>query len=125
MDQFGLHQIKKPRLVLEPIDPSFWTVDRERNVILIWTLGGSEEDPKEQHFALWWNGNVIYATLHEHAVGKFSEHVTTTWRWDKITMPEHLERRRTQILDLLTEALSAYQVGPGVAVASHKATFEF
>ncbi|MCG2593349.1 hypothetical protein LZ009_11230 [Ramlibacter sp. XY19] len=122
---FDFDVIKRPPLYREPIDPSHWTIDRSRNAFLIWTLGGREDEQNAEHFALWLDGNVVYAKLLRDSVGHFSSHVQTTWRLQKLMIPAHRESTRGEIIEVLRDALAAYKVGSGVRVASHEAKFDF
>ncbi len=42
-----------PEVGMSP--PSFWTIDRERNIFFICTWHGREEDSDQYRFLFWWN----------------------------------------------------------------------
>lgn len=123
---FDFSQIKRPPLCVDPIEPHYWTIDRKRDIFLIWTLGGNEEEQNVHHFALWWRGDVVHVKLERDAVGQNKTHVTSTWRLKQLRLPSHLESSRAEVVEVLKEALTEYKVaGAGVRVASHEAKFEF
>jgi len=124
--EFDLSRIKKPPLYLDPAEPYKWTIDRSRNIFLVWTHGGSEDEPSAQHFALWWDGEIVHVKLEQWTEGEFSRHVVSTWQLKSLVLPAALESKREQVLLTLKEALRAYRVaGIGVPIASHEANFSF
>jgi len=124
--RFDFSVIRRPPTYLESVYPHHWTIDRERDLFLIWTRGGGEDDRNAAYFALWWKGNVLPVNLEFTEIGTIHDHIKTTWRLRWIGVPPHLERERTAIISALKEALVVYKVGgAGVPVVSHEATFEF
>ena len=124
---FDFSRIKRPPLYyVDPIEAHYWTIDRTRDVFLIWTLGGNEEARNAHHVALWWHGDLVRIGLERDAVGQNRMPVTSTWRLRLMQLPSHLESSRAEIVEALKEALTEYKVtGAGVRVASHEAKFEF
>lgn len=123
---FDFSHFKRPPLYIDSIEPYNWTIDRERNIVLVWTRGGTEEERNAQHFALQWKGQIVYAKLEREAVGLNANHVTSTWRMKHLTIPPSIEASRNEIIEALKQALTEYKVGGiGVHVASHEAKFEF
>ena len=103
-----------------------WTVDRERNVFLIWMDAGREEFSARQTLLLWWQGISVFVRLLSATTGTLGSQVTSRWQLQQINLPPELVTKRTEILDVLKEALVAYKVsGIGLPVPRHTATFEF
>jgi len=103
-----------------------WTVDRERNVFLMWMEAGREERSHDETFSMHFKGTNFLVHLVGFSAGKIAEKVTTTWQLEKLGIPPELESRRSEIIDALKEALTEYKAsGIGVPVADHTAFFEF
>ena len=95
-------------------------------MFLVWTRGGERGFPNEDHFALWWKGEIVNVQFERDDTGEISDHTMTHWRLIKIEIPPRLAARRQEILMTVKEALTEYKLsGAGVPVASHEATFEF
>ena len=124
--RYDFSRIKRPPLYHKSIRPDTWTVDRTRDVFLVWTRGGERGFPNEDHFALWWKGEIVNVQFERDDTGEISDHTMTHWRLIKIEIPPRLAARRQEILMTVKEALTEYKLsGAGVPVASHEATFEF
>ncbi len=103
-----------------------WTIDRERNVFLMWIKAGREEFASEETFVLWWDGLVVPVYTIKGGGGRLSEKSTTIWRLRGIDLPSELTDKRDELIAVLKEALTEYKVfGIGVPVADHTAIFEF
>lgn len=124
--RFDFSAIRRPPLYLDPVPPREWTVDRDRDVFLMWTRGSDQDDQHAIYFVLGWRGELLPVSLEREAIGAFREHTVTTWRLRWIGIPPRLEPQRNAILLALKDALTEYKYsGLGVAVASHEAKFEF
>lgn len=103
-----------------------WTIDRERNVFLLWIEAEREEFAGEETFILWWNGLIVPVYTFKTREGRASEKVITTWRLRGIDLPPELSEKYDEVIAVLKEALIEYKVfGIGVPVADHTAVFEF
>jgi hypothetical protein len=118
-------RIKRPPIFRQPIDTRNWTIDRSRNIFLVWTGGGTEDERHAVHFAFAWNGSIVRLKLEQDSVGQFSQHVTTTWRLKESLIPDELVPEKVAILAAIREAHVVYRAGDGVVVASHEARFDF
>ena len=123
---YDLSLIKKPPLYRDPTRLSKWTIDRPRDIFLVWTKGGDEDHPHECYFALWWKGAVLNLRLQHVDEGDIKTHVTSTWSLEQVDIPGEFDSQRHEIIRTLKEALCEYRVsGVGVPVASHSAKFTF
>ena len=103
-----------------------WTIDRERNIFLIWMEAGREEFAARQTFLLWWQGNFVVVRLLSATTGGLDGQATSRWQLQQINLPPEVVTKRAEILDVLKEALVIYQVsGIGLPVTNHTAIFEF
>jgi hypothetical protein len=124
--RYDFSQIKRPPTYREPIDPRSWTISTERDVFLIWTAGGNEEERNAVHFSLWWSSFPIPIKLSIESSGHIQSHIAVTWSLLEMRLPKHLESSRQQIENALKSALIAYQVGGiGLPVASCETKFKF
>ncbi len=103
-----------------------WTIDRERNVFLIWMEAGREEFAARQTFLLWWQGISVFVRLLSATTGTLDSQVTSRWQLQQIDLSPELDAKRTEILETLKDSLVAYKVsGIGFPVPRHIAVFEF
>jgi hypothetical protein len=103
-----------------------WTIDRTKDVFLMWMKRGREEFAGRQMFALWWKGEVLPVYTESEGSGRLDEKTTTIWHSAGIELPTELAWQREEIIQVLKEALTEYKVsGIGVPVADHTAVFEF
>ena len=124
--RYDFSRIKRPPLYHKSIRPYTWTVDRARDVFMVTTGGGERGFPNEQHFALWWHGDIVNVQLERADTGQISGHTTTSWRLIRIEVPPQLAAQKDEVIATLKEALTEYKVhGAGIPVASHVATFSF
>src|SRR4051812_32800970 len=98
--------IKQAPLNKDPIDPYMWTIDRDRNVFLMRTGSGGADESEVQHVALWLQGQVVPATIRSRYDDRQKE--LLVWELQNLDVPEHLRARRSDILQLLREALDEY-----------------
>src|SRR3982750_4496983 len=99
-----------PAASVSTASTSAWTIDRERNVFLVWTRGGTEDDQSSVQFALWWNGEVVEIDTEREAIGKFKEHVDITWKLRYLRIPASLQAPREEVILVLKEALTEFRV---------------
>lgn len=104
-----------------------WTIDRKRDVILMWIRDGREEMSNHVQFALWWHGQVVEARLITvEKGGSYDAKSYIRWGLETIKLPLDLEPQRLEILNVLKEALVTYQVcGIGLTVTDHTVSFDF
>lgn len=84
--------------------PSFWTVDHERNVFLIATGHGREEDADKYRFLFWWNGKPQALHMRQEVTSK-----AIIWHLDYC--PPEFRERYDDTATALREALHAYGTG--------------
>lgn len=110
-------------------DPSVrysWTIDRGRDVFLMWISSGREEFANKHRFVFWWRGEMLTIYLEGKGEGRPSERSSKTWSLPGLDLPCHLESERHEIIAALKEALKEYKVsGVGVPVANHTTFFNF
>lgn len=81
-----------------------WSIDRDRRIFLMWVGAGREEFSNRLEFALWWNGNLLTATLDD--VGK--EKNSKTWDLINIRIPTDFKNGNADVVSVLKEALIVY-----------------
>lgn len=82
--------------------PSYWTIDRERNVFLIRTYRGREEDSDLCHFLFWWRGTPMPLHIRQEISGPKS----TNWHLIGYS-PEFMEKYEAAA-PALRDALRVY-----------------
>lgn len=104
-----------------------WTIDREREVVLMWIRRGREEESDHVEFALWWHMQLIEVELITvEEGGSYSAKSYIRWGLETIKLPSSLESQRSEILEVLKEALIEYKAfGMGVPVTDHTVSFDF
>jgi hypothetical protein len=124
--KFQLDQVKRPPLFLESIDTHQWTINSARDVFLVWTRGGNEDERSIEQFALSIRGSVCHVKLDHLWVGDPKSHRESTWRLKSLDLPKSLEASRAEVIQILKDALAEYRIG-GISVptVSHNAKFKF
>lgn len=101
--EFRARTIKNPGNPFMTLDPSKRTIDREKNVYLIWAMQEREE-PDDNYFVFVWKNTPISVELIE----KWVEKNTRKWIMMKIKIPTDLEQNRNEIINSLKAALTVY-----------------
>jgi hypothetical protein len=133
VEKYQLAEIDK-RFVVGGTSSRQWTIDRRRDVYLrnVARGGGGDPDIRNQtEWTLYWHGDLLVLRLDLlEGRGQQGEPGWSHWRlvWFCGTsgLPAHLKSQKTQILDALKEALTAYQ-GAGVysgAYTSYSVTLD-
>jgi hypothetical protein len=105
---------------------SRWTIDRDRNVFLIWLGRGQEEFAMQNSFLLWIEGQKITISLIESSKGNPFGIGTTTWDSLLFTVPQGCKFERAEVVSVLKEALTEFKwPGYGGQVVDHTAIFNF
>lgn len=91
-----------------PSQPSWWTIDREKDVFLVMLEGRGPDGERPETYALVWKGNVIRfeADVSGQGVGKFWE--TVFWKLRSVDIQAHLQQSKEEILDDLKAAIDAH-----------------
>lgn len=93
------------------IDLRKWTIDRERNVFIVYVQGGmpslGDEYVDPDHYAMCWNGEVIKFTAATRSSSKYNEGRVVDWVVHKVGIPPSLELQRDSVLQLIQEGLDA------------------
>ncbi|WP_150269086.1 hypothetical protein [Paenibacillus tepidiphilus] len=108
-DREQLHslQLKDP-FTNQPLQPRRWTIDRERNAILV-GLGGQGIYGGETPllYVLVWNHHFIYLDTFKAGEGNLSTGIEMFWKVTKIEAPGELHRNHEELVDVIREALDA------------------
>lgn len=97
-------KIKHP-LHGDPISPSEWTINRERDIALIFLGGGVGDFP--HFFVLYWQGKGINAFLRSKIIGDFpNDDTELTWRLEFLGRLANVAE--PEVIDTLKEALFAF-----------------
>jgi len=87
-----------------------WTIDRERDVYLvvasIWG-GGYEGTPPDYYYVLSWKDELILFSAEEYLSGTRETDQTLTWKVHRLEIPESLQDKKEEVLQLIREALDA------------------
>ena len=89
-----------------PLDPLYWTVDKENNYILVGLLASTSYD-RPWKFAFIYEEKHIGITAHKQSESGF-----VTWRIDGISIPANLKVKEKEILRLIPLALMERTSGP-------------
>ena len=106
--RIDFNKIKHPKHG-DPINPSEWTIDRERDIALIDLGGGFGENAQSPHFfVLYWQGDTINVFLRSKFIGNFTtSDLEVTWHLEFIGRQlENVEEE--EVIDTLQKALVAY-----------------
>jgi hypothetical protein len=103
-----------------------WTIDRDKNIFLIWMGRGQEEFCLQQKFMLWWDGQVITISVTGADKGNPYGKATTTWDSLLFVLPDSFKPAREEVISTLKEALTEFKfAGFGGQVVDHTAIFNF
>jgi hypothetical protein len=84
------------------------TLDRERDAWLTRSGGGGE---RPEFVELHWQGEEIKMHAYESQTGTAEEGLVITWKVAKMHIPEKLEAYRSEIINIVREALIAQKCG--------------
>ncbi|HHY72203.1 MAG TPA: hypothetical protein GX497_03080 [Bacillus bacterium] len=101
--EFKAKAIPNPGYRREILEPQRWTIDREKNVILIWCRIERWE-PYDQHFLLLWKDIPIPMKLRDSWVSG----LTREWELLYIEIPKELKEKHDEIIESLKDALIVY-----------------
>jgi|APLak6261659701_1056019.scaffolds.fasta_scaffold39202_2 hypothetical protein len=82
------------------------TIDRERDAWLTRSGGGGE---RPYFVELHWQGEEISMHAYESSIKTSDNKLVITWHVAKMSIPEKLEIRRPEILEMIREALIAHK----------------
>jgi hypothetical protein len=91
----------------EPLS-CMWTADREREAFLIGLGGGGSPNDigRLPYAVLVLDGQLVVFNLVKHWVGNLSAGIDTTFEIHGLIIPDSLEHRRAEIMEILREALT-------------------
>ncbi|HHY72205.1 MAG TPA: hypothetical protein GX497_03090 [Bacillus bacterium] len=101
--EFKAKAIPNPGYRREILEPRRWTIDREKNVILIWCRRERFE-PYDQYFLLLWKDIPIPMKLRDSWVSA----PTREWELIYIEIPNELREKQDEIIQSLKDALVVY-----------------
>lgn len=87
-----------------------WTIDRERDAYLVTTaiLGGGYEGTPEDHYCvLCWESELVPFAAEQKMSGSNPKDLVLTWKIHRLDIPENLQARKDEVLQLIREALDA------------------
>lgn len=92
----------------KPSHPSWWTIDREKDVFLVMLEGRGPDGERPEVYALYWKGDVIRfeADVSGQGTGKFWE--TVFWRLQAVDIPASLKKSTEEILNDLKATIDAH-----------------
>lgn len=96
----------KPWPSSEPVEPMWWTIDRDKDVFLVMLEGRRAERESPDVFALSWKGNFIRFEVDVSTRGTAHDAIVL-WKLLLIQIPSRLENLRSAILEDLKEAIDA------------------
>lgn len=115
--------IKEPPFFNYPIDsPRSWAIDRERNVYFLRISTGGKEPDIPGTYVLIWAGKAIYMELENDWVKDMEGGFDATWWLPKLWLPDDLQPKRDEVIQLIKDALVAYGLYGRPTKAVH---FEF
>lgn len=108
MDMFNSFNLKSP-FTRKPIEPWMWTIDRERDIVLVEMEGqGYEHSEIPMFYALVWKKNVIIMETFSWGKGNYTIGAEIWWKIRSIRIPESLIAEKDTIIKLIKEAFDAY-----------------
>jgi hypothetical protein len=87
------------------------TLDRERDAWLTRSGCAGRSDEAPQFLELHWKSQEIKMHAYETRTGTSKEGLTITWEVAKMHMPNKLESHRSEIIEMVREALIARKCG--------------
>ena len=103
-----------------------WTIDRDKNIFLIWLGSGQEEFFIQNKFLLWWDGQVITFSINcSGQRDQFGKRITT-WDSPGFELPDDLKPTRDEVISTSKDALTVFKwAGYGGQAVDHVAIFNF
>lgn len=86
---------------------SRWTIDRERDAILVLVGsegGGYEGTQKTKHYMLIWKGEEVRISADPLGVSNVGDGVVMSWRIRKFEIPDALKNKEGEIISLIKQA---------------------
>ncbi|MEI8326925.1 MAG: hypothetical protein WCH44_16480 [Betaproteobacteria bacterium] len=118
-------KIEGPVFIYAP--PYGWTIDRARNIFLLYITVGHEERSNRLTFALWWDGAVIVTEV-EMLDGSHSDRYSghAIWGLAKLNVPKNFLIEREEVVRTLKDAMTCYgYIGPFRQLKSYTVEFNF
>ena len=89
------------------LNPSWWTIDRSRDVFFVQlNSGGVPDRGPPPTYGLCWKGHFVRVVTKGPSV--WSQKDSGAWEIVEVNVPVHLEPNRQEILEVLKEAISAF-----------------
>lgn len=124
VEKYGLKQLCDKYLIYR--SKYNWTIDKERDMYLMWIRSGREDYANEYDFLFYWNQTPIDVRLSVNGESIRDGKGWTHWSLLRLFIPENLEALRTAIIEDLKQALTAFRDwGAKSITAEHTATFDF
>ncbi|HAG10268.1 MAG TPA: hypothetical protein DCK76_02510 [Desulfotomaculum sp.] len=101
--EFAAKAIKNPGNMLTALEATRWTIDREKNIFLIWGFQERKET-YDYYFLLGWNNIPISVRLSKTWIDR----ETCEWKLFYIKLPDDLKEKTGEIIQSLKDALSVY-----------------
>ena len=107
----------------DPVSPSIWTIDRDKDVFLMWTWSGRDDISNHQYFLYFWKGTPMHASMKY----QFPAPNTVLWHLGWLNCPEHLRSEYDDMIRVLKEAFIVYEVfGDADGIIGHaEVQFDF
>ena len=98
-------KFKHPRSSTRGVQPGRWSIDRERDVFLIWIVDGGEDEQDAKYFLFGFSGTIFHICLerkYDHQLQR------SIWHLQQFYPPESIRLQRDDMLLALKEALTEY-----------------
>lgn len=100
-ENFVKRGIKNPLSPNQVLNPSFWTIDHERNAYLI-NIGAYHDLPEEEQFVFIHDSGIFLFTLREHTISD----TTKAWTFKKYKSLNNTEKiNEEQLMAAFKEAM--------------------
>lgn len=125
VEKYGLKQLcDKYRIYCG--DRFDWTIDKDRDMYLMWVGSGREDTVCQHDFVFYWNQTLIEARFFVKGESPRNRSGWKHWSLLRLFVPENLESQRFAIIEDLKQALAAYRDnGVRSVTTEHTATFDF
>lgn len=87
-----------------------WTIDRERNAVLVHTGGGGgghQGTQRMDFYVLSWSGSLIDISASRLPSKRVEKGVVMSWRINKLDIPPVLQSRQEELFQLIKESFAA------------------
>ena len=93
----------------EPVPAWKWTIDHERDVFLVWLGGqGGEQSEIPGFYVLVWKDQAIPFSAFSKGCGNYHTGIELWWNVFDIRIPQHMESKREEVIELVKEAIDAH-----------------